>query len=567
MSGRFLWIACFGVVVLHATTASAQDASAPSPDAGVADVTVPIGDGGLDASDAIAPDQPDAAPPPDGGVEPDDSLDEEPDDSGEQDVEPEEDEEDPEPSAANESIRYFIERVDVVGNETTRDAVVRDFTSLRPGDVLDIDDPQLETLRWRLLGTGWFDDVRLRLSRGTRRGWVRLLLEVEERNTLVLQQLAAGVSEDVRRTTDLDPDLTPYLGVAVAETNLLGLGMGLSLSVLASAPQQGVRARFTEPFFFGSDFLFGVSLFANNAREFFGDDDARVSIVCPEPDDPEDPEPCPPEVEARNAVVFYKRYGASLGIGHDIGPSTRYTLDWQGEIVHVNVRPEAASEMRGTDVAPIDFSIDDGTSFVSAARIALTYDRRDDPGLTSQGGLVHFSGDLANRLLGSDYSFVRLQVLARAWLRTFHDHSIRFSLFGGIVFGRAPFFYKFYASDLSDLIPSRVLEMNIDRRTPTDFFGTAVSEMRAEEFGARADVEYSLPLYRDRGGGLRAIDLYLNLGIYALCDIEDFSVAIPGYRGLARIPVDMTFDLGFRADTSIGVLQFGFSNLLGFITP
>jgi hypothetical protein len=29
--------------------------------------------------------------------------------------------------------------------------------------------------------------------------------------------------------------------------------------------------------------------------------------------------------------------------------------------------------------------------------------------------------------------------------------------------------------------------------------------------------------------------------------------------------VDLTFDLGLRADTQIGVFQLGFSNLLGFV--
>ena len=40
---------------------------------------------------------------------------------------------------------------------------------------------------------------------------------------------------------------------------------------------------------------------------------------------------------------------------------------------------------------------------------------------------------------------------------------------------------------------------------------------------------------------------------------------MPGFEGAARIPVDLTFDLGLRLDTTIGVFQFGFSNLLGFI--
>ena len=40
---------------------------------------------------------------------------------------------------------------------------------------------------------------------------------------------------------------------------------------------------------------------------------------------------------------------------------------------------------------------------------------------------------------------------------------------------------------------------------------------------------------------------------------------IQGYEGLARIPVDLTFDLGVQADTTLGVFKLGFSSLIGFL--
>jgi hypothetical protein len=393
-----------------------------------------------------------------------------------------------------------------------------------------------------------------------------LVIEVEERNTLVIQQIALGVSQGVSSSGDTSTDPLPYGGISVAETNLLGLGMELSLTALASKRQQGVRTRFTDPVFLGSSYLLSLSGLFANGQEFFGDDDAIVAIRCPEPD-PMDPEPCPPEVEARNAVVLYKRVAFSLGTGHDLGASARYTLDWEGDIVDVRVRPDAASETRGTDVDPIDFTVDDGVSFVSTIQLGLAYDRRDDPALPSQGTLVRFRGDAASRLIGSDYSFLRLQVLARQWIPLpGGDHYLRLGLFAGTIFGDAPFFYKFHSSDLSDLIPSRILDMNIDNRPPPDFFGTAVVEMRAEEVAGRVDVEYGLPLYRG-DGGFRAVDAYAGVGVYALADRNDLRVAIPGYKGLAQIPIDFTFDLGVRADTSVGVFQLGFSSLIGFIGP
>lgn len=499
-------------------------------------------------------------------AEEEEPLDEGAVEEGEEEGDDEEEDEEEEDEPRTPSIRYFLESIEVRGNSRTRGSAVRGFVPLRRGDVLDVDDPEIEAIRWRLLGTGWFREVRLRLRRGQERGWVVLVIEVEERNTIVIQQITGGLTESVSRTEDTSTDVRPYVGLAAAETNFLGLGIGVSAALVLSEAQQGFRARYSDPMFRGSPFGFDLTAFYNNGLEFFGDDDTLVSIVCHEPD----PADCRPEIVARNAVVVYKRYGLSLGTGRDIGASTRYSLSWQGELVDVRARPDAASERRGigtfSEVVPIDFSIDDGTSVVSVLSGGLTYDRRDDPALPSQGVLVNFSADLGSRVFFGDYDFLRAQIVARTWFPMPWGHVLRFGAFAGAIFGRAPFFYKFYVSDLSDLVPSRVLELNLDRRTPPDLFGTAIAEMRSEELAARLDLEYAIPFYRG-AGAVRAFDAYLGVGVYALADRRDLRVAVPGYDGLARLPIDLTFDVGARIDTEIGVFQLGFSNLLGFITP
>ena len=39
----------------------------------------------------------------------------------------------------------------------------------------------------------------------------------------------------------------------------------------------------------------------------------------------------------------------------------------------------------------------------------------------------------------------------------------------------------------------------------------------------------------------------------------------PKYEGLSRIPLDLTANIGFRLDTSLGGFTFTFSNVLGFL--
>ncbi len=468
----------------------------------------------------------------------------------------------PEPTALPGTIRYVIEDIRVEGAGGTRDYVVLRFVPLEVGDVLDVDDPRVESIRWRLLGTGFFDTVDLQLERGSRRGLVRLVIRVTERNTILVQRLTTGLSQGVARSTDTRSDLLPYLGVSVAETNLLGFGMELSLSGLVSRRQQGVELGFVDPAFLASDVQVGATAFFTDALEFFGQD-PLVAVECPMPTDPEDE--CPPEVEARNAVVFYRRFGGGLGFGLDITDNTSLQTDWFGEVLDVGVRPDAASESRGTDVDPIDFAIEDGLSFVSTLRVGLRYDRRDDPAVPNEGVLLRLNGMLGTRLIGSDYSFFKLEGLVRHWvpLPGAH-HRLRFTAYAGAIFGDAPFFHRFYVADLSDLIPSRVLLMNIDDRTAPNLLNTSIAEMRSQELAARLDVEYSIRLY-EGGGSFRALEVYGLVGIYGLANRRDLDFAIPGYEGFSKAPLDLTFDIGVRADTAVGVFQLGFSSLLGFV--
>ena len=229
-------------------------------------------------------------------------------------------------------------------------------------------------------------------------------------------------------------------------------------------------------------------------------------------------------------------------------------------------RPDAASELRGVDVVPIDFHVQDGTSAVSMLELNLVFDERDAPALTRSGTFVYVRVNLASSLLGSDYDFFRAEGLVRHWVPLpGWEHTLRFSGFAGAALDETPFYYRFYASDLSDLLPSRMLELNLDRRSPLNLFRNSIVEHRIGQLGARLDLEYQIQLVRSEGE-LRSFWIYANLGIYMLGDLADFSRPIRGYTPSDLFPVDLTFDLGARIDTSIGVFNIGFSNVLGFIS-
>jgi hypothetical protein len=170
------------------------------------------------------------------------------------------------------------------------------------------------------------------------------------------------------------------------------------------------------------------------------------------------------------------------------------------------------------------------------------------------------------RFLGSDYDFLWLQANVRRWWRLPWNHTFRLGAFGGAAFGNTPFFYLFHIADLTDLVPSRFLEMMLDSRPPPNLLGTSIENNYLGELAWRLDFEYNIPVYeRQRDRGVREVNLYNLIGLFGLADLRDPRAGVSGYSGFSRFPIDLTLDVGFRIDTRVGVFQLGFSTLLGFI--
>ncbi len=480
----------------------------------------------------------------------------------EPDVEPE-----PEPDvesdddATPEPLSYVLERIQVRGNRRTGNEVILNLVPLRGGETIDPGDARLEQARYQLLGTGFFSSVELSLRRGSERGNVVLLVQVVERNTFFLEQIALGVSRgfvDVRTGDTRGRDFEPYFGLTGAETNLFGAGLTLRGSVVGSGPQQGIRLSLADPTFLGSTEALSIVGFFNRAREFFGDDDVLVTPIGCATSMPCEATP--------NAIVEYLRAGGIVGVTIPVQPTLRFAARWAFEVVDVLNRPDAASELVGTEVVPIDFAIHDGTSEVSRIELGVTLDTRDDPVTTRSGVVLAAQVDLSAFLIGSSYDYFRGELTYRHWVTLPEwDHTLRFSFFGAVALGDVPFFHQLYASDLSDLIPSRMLEMNLDRRGPPNLFRNSIRELRFAHLAARLDLEYSVRIF---GGDpvLRSGFLYANAGVYVLAQPSFFTRPIPGYSGIDAFPWDLTFDVGLRFETPIGVFQIGFSTLLGFIS-
>jgi hypothetical protein len=125
-------------------------------------------------------------------------------------------------------------------------------------------------------------------------------------------------------------------------------------------------------------------------------------------------------------------------------------------------------------------------------------------------------------------------------------------------------FEKYYVGDFTDFLPDRVLDLNFDARPAPNFLSTDIAEVRYGQYAAKLDAEYRIPLYRGTRS-IYGVDLFGAFGVYGVCDLDDITNPPRGYEGLAKVPIDLTFNLGLRADTALGGFLFGVSNWVGFL--
>jgi outer membrane protein assembly factor BamA len=435
---------------------------------------------------------------------------------------------------AGPTLKYTLEGVEVRGNTSTLARVVLRYVPFHEGDVLDVDDPELELTRFRLLGTGYFRDVQLSLRRGTRRGNVILVVEVVERNTIVVNDVWLGLSEDANGSGTARP-LSSYGGARVTETNLAGTGVALGGAFAVADQQIGLRASLADPQFLRSNWIGRVELLYNGARDFFGNHDVLIYD--------------PTQQFADYAVAQYSRLGGRLGAGHDLGVSSQLFFDYRLERIDASY-PLAASDHRGTDVEPIDFMLIRGPSVLSTLGASFVNDTRDEPFLPTRGHRVEAG--------------VEASLTASQWFSLPWEHVLQLRFFAGGVFGNAPLFERFYVGDLSDLLPDRVLDLALDRRPAPNLLSTDIVEQRYGNYAAKIDAEYRVPIYRGTRS-VYGVDLFAGAGLYGLANQQDFVSPAPGYTGFSTVPIDLTLNLGLRMETQVGGFVFGISNLVGLI--
>ena len=144
--------------------------------------------------------------------------------------------------------RVFVERIDIEGNATTLDRVIRrQFRSVE-GDPLDPREIRQSAERIRALG--FFSDVQVDARPGTTEEGVIVDVNVEEQPT---GSLGFGVNYST--------DNGVGLAINFSEANFLGRGQTLNFGFDTSADARSFNLFFMEPAFLGRDIEFGINAY------------------------------------------------------------------------------------------------------------------------------------------------------------------------------------------------------------------------------------------------------------------------------------------------------------------
>jgi hypothetical protein len=432
--------------------------------------------------------------------------------------------------------RYVIDDVVVRGNRKTEKSIIvaeAAALGLVQGAAVDASDPRVEAVRYRLLALGYFVDVRLSVTRGATRGGVVLVVEVEERGTIVINELFPSTSAATAFWGGADISETNFLGRGI---NLGGGFVGSTTPVVAGATAGlGLRLRTTVPPIGGP---YGLSLSVlglyNDGSEFY-----RLT-GSPDDSDPRD-----------FVATRVKRAGGIVGVGKDFRSHIHLGLDFRQEAVNAELPA-------GPATLPIDYMIIRGSSRVGSGIATLDLDTRSDPILPRSGMRIALSLEVASGLFGSSYNYVKGVVEASFYRPMPRGHALGFHLFVGGIGGDAPYFDRFFIGDLNLLLPRRALGINFSTLS-RNVLNTSIASHRYDEYAARALVEYAIPIWRRRGfiyGG----DAFAAIGLFGMASPGNFIP--PGESGFHALPIDLTGDLGIRLDTYVGIFTISIANAL-----
>jgi outer membrane protein insertion porin family len=260
----------------------------------------------------------------------------------------------------NEGPQVFIERIDIVGNTSTLDRVIRREMRVVEGDAFNR--VLLDRSRQRIQALGFFEEVKVEDGDGSQPDRSVVTVTVEEQSTGELA-FAAGYSSTESFLFD----------VSVTQRNLRGRGQFLRLRASSSQQRQQLDLRFTEPHFAGRDLAVGFDLYS-----------LRTDFLS-------------------QSSFLNQSTGLGLRAGFPVADRTSLGLTYSLIQDETEI---AASQCSSIPRQPI--CDQEGTFITSVFGYTVNWDRRNDPIRATRGFDFQLSQDMAG--LGGQVNYLRTEI-------------------------------------------------------------------------------------------------------------------------------------------------------------
>lgn len=214
--------------------------------------------------------------------------------------------------------RVFVERIDIEGNQTTLDRVVRAQFRTVEGDPFN--PREIRQAAERIRALGFFSSADVQARQGTASDQVIVDVDVEEQPT---GSLGLGVA--------FSRDSGAGLNIEFKESNFLGRGQGLSLTLQTADGQAKFGFGFLEPNLLGRDLAFRLNADWQETDNFNASFSTRTGSITPQLE-------FPISENGRLAGRLNVSYGEIFGVNEDssailkkeeeLEGTTRFGLGW-----------------------------------------------------------------------------------------------------------------------------------------------------------------------------------------------------------------------------------------------
>jgi outer membrane protein insertion porin family len=404
--------------------------------------------------------------------------------------------------------RIFVERIDIEGNTTTLDRVVRRQFDSVEGDPFNPREIRQSAERIRALG--YFETAEVNTREGSTPEQVVIDVDVEEKPTGSLNFGGSFSSAD-----------GPGVAVSFAEENFIGRGQKLTLNVSTASDARRFGFRFVEPSLLGRDVRFGFELDYSETNSSFSTYDTTNIKIQP---------------------------SLSFPVSENGRLQLRYTAQ-QNEVTAQDENDDG-SDFHG-DIIAADIAAGELTT--SSIGYSYSYDTRRTGLDPNAGVLFRFSQDFAG--IGGDQEYIRTVAKAVGEKKFLNEElTVRATLEGGALSwrggtNRAVDRFILSTSQLRGFEPGGIGPRDANSNEGDTLGGNFYVVGRLEaEFPLGLPEEYGI-----RGG------VFYDVGnVWDLSDVNLNGGSVSGESGSFRHVIGISIFW----DTPVGPLQFNISDAI-----